>query len=124
MHGEKPNKEQENFREIVRATRSCISGRGDCEIHHPAGRTAKVHGVGNIGHWFLLPMQTHEHRLVDQGADGLETLQSMFMGYQPMEMVWDLTLHDFEKYLYQRVLNKIDRDKWPPDEVVEAIMNG
>jgi hypothetical protein len=119
MRFEKPNEKQRKFREKVRATGSCISRQNSqIEIHHPAGRTAQQDGIA-IGHWFILPLAHHEHKLIDQGATGLEELKMIFSSRSDI-LVWDLSLHEFEKFLYQRVIDSLDEK--PEDEIISAIM--
>lgn len=50
MTPNQPTAEQKRFRENLR---SLYPG---FEIHHIFGRTAKIKGVGNIGHWGIIAM--------------------------------------------------------------------
>ena len=66
MMGAQPNAAQKRWRESVRDL-----GMGQV-IHHAIGRTIKKKGVGNLGHWFLVPLANDEmHWAVhnDMGKD-------------------------------------------------------
>lgn len=52
-----PNAEQKRWREIVRGL-----GMGEI-IHHATDRTRQIKGIGNIGHWWLVPcVSDQDHR--------------------------------------------------------------
>lgn len=59
MNPTQPNTVQKHFRENVRNL-----GLGQI-VHHATDRTMKIKGVGNIGHWFLVPCSSDEdHRSI------------------------------------------------------------
>lgn len=104
-----PNAEQRRWRELVRKEGSVLTRLGSCEIHHPIGRTAKIKGVGNIGHWFILALTPDEHRWIDQGNAGLDRLKDNYRLWNmiPGELE-DFTLHEFEKFLFKRMCRKFN----------------
>lgn len=55
MHANQPNAAQKRWREEVR-----LLGMGQI-IHHAIDRTMKIKGVGNIGHWWLIPCTDDAH---------------------------------------------------------------
>lgn len=55
MHPSQPNAMQRQWREDLRAL-----GLGRV-IHHATDRTMRIKGVGNIGHWFLVPCVDQDH---------------------------------------------------------------
>ena len=123
MRVEQPNAIQKLWREKVRAKGSCIDGgTHHIQIHHPFGRTAKIKSVGNIGHFCILAFDPYQHALVDKGEAGLRDLKNDYLFYHPGEedQVDPLSLHEFEKYLFAKSLNRIS----PPFDcqVYAAIM--
>jgi len=113
-----PNAEQKRWRELVRKEGSALTGERPCQIHHPIGRSAKVKGVGNIGHWYVLALTVDQHRLIDAGQYGLEVLKGQY--WQPADVA-EMTLHEFEKFLFKRMCRKF---KLPFEaDVYQAIMD-
>ena len=108
-----PTAAQREWREKVRRTQSIISGREICEIHHVAGRTAKFDKQA-IGHWWILPLTTDEHRLIGNPDDfARKYFGSTFIGR------WDL-----EKLLFADLLTKFNPDELPFTELeLQAIWN-
>lgn len=108
-----PSGMQKSWREWVRATGSILDYRTPCEIHHPAGRTA-VQDKVPIGHWFLLPLTKQQHSWVDDGIEGLDMMKAIYQtghGFDDADVIDDMTLHEFERYLFEKV---IDRAPPPP----------
>lgn len=115
-----PSKIQKSWREFLRSCGSAISYRVPCEIHHPAGRTAKE-GRVPIGHWFLIALTPEEHQLIDEGADGLTELMDRYEIWHPNNEVdiWDMSLHQFEKFIF---FERVDQQHEPfGKDVTEAI---
>ena len=53
---------QLQWREWVRRQGCCVSNEDYAvQIHHVLGREAKSKGVGNIGHWYILPLSWRYH---------------------------------------------------------------
>ena len=106
MNFDQPNAEQKLWRENVRQTGSIISGLSRVEIHHVLGRTAKIKGVGNIGHYFILPLDREEHSWIDWGKSGLKKLKDQYISYHGEQHVFeieDMTLLEFQKFLFARL---------------------
>ena len=100
-----PNAIQKRWREAVRQECSAISYDLPCEIHHPAGRTAKQ-GRIPIGHWFILALTPEEHACIDQGTKGLRELKARFAIWHPNVeacLFQALSLHGFEKFLFSNI---------------------
>ena len=97
--------------EAVRELGSVISGE-PALIHHCIGRSAKIKGVGNIGHWFLLPLTDQEHKDLHNGI-----------------MIWEQSHPDlgietrkqFEKTAFYEVMLFAVSDDRPPKAVIDAI---
>ena len=102
-----PRAEQIEWRERVRKSGSIISGiRRHCEIHHPAGRTARHDGQA-IGHWYILPLLPDEHILI--GGYGPIEIKDRYYAYQgddDIEMIEPMSVHEFEKFLFDRQCRK------------------
>jgi len=64
--GNAPTAAQKRWMEAVRELGSVISGC-PAVVHHAIGRSAKIKGVGNLGHWFLIPLTDKEHRDLHNG---------------------------------------------------------
>tara|TARA_B100000073_G_C23735323_1_gene572005 strand:- start:574 stop:975 length:402 start_codon:yes stop_codon:yes gene_type:complete len=121
---QKPSKELERWREAVRGLGSIISHqKNGIQIHHPIGRTAKVKGVGNVGHFFILPLTHWEHTYIHQGKFGLDVLRHDWLAFnndKHDDEMQKFTRLDLEKFLFARVCNKLD---CPSPEAVTAIMD-
>lgn len=119
-----PTAKQIRFREYMRDLGCCVSGEDwIVQIHHVLGREAKSKGVGNIGHWYVLPLAFMYH---DVSAT-----------YNPLNVTHNK--NDFEAHfgtqaeLFNKCLNtlidkarinkNIDSADFPPHNVVEAITN-
>lgn len=123
MNFEQPNAVQKAWRELVRAN-GCILSRypHGITIHHVLGRTAKIKGIGNIGHAWILPLEHNSHLWVDWGAEGLRLMKEKFIhghGDSQADVIDDLTLMEFQKFLFAKVCEFVP----PPfdDDVLEAI---
>lgn len=80
----------------------CLITGGPAEIHHCAGRTAS-HNKVHIGHWWILPLTTEQHR----GPHGIHAHPDRKRR---------------EKELFELVLRRLsDCDDRPDDETIEAI---
>lgn len=93
-----PTAEQKRWRESVRAL-----GMGEI-IHHATDRTMKIKGVGNIGHWWLVPCETA------QDHQKIHTLGKMRKLY--------------EKCAFEMVVSKYEDEHGAaplPDGVLQAI---
>ena len=87
-----------------------------CVIHHPIGRTAKIKGVGNIGHWFLVPIQASLHDALHAG-----NLQQVKDSYWNERVdVEDMTRLEFEKHIFDELCESIGVGI--PDDVMKAIL--
>jgi len=109
MKQDQPSGMQKSWREWVRATGSILDYRQECEIHHPAGRTA-VQDKVPIGHWFLLPLTKAQHKWVDDGVDGLDMMKAIYQtghGFDDADVIDDMTLHEFERYLFEKLLDRL-----------------
>ena len=105
MNFAQPNAAQKRWREAVRREGSAISYDLPCEIHHPAGRTAKQDKIP-IGHWFVIALSPEEHHLIDHGEAGLRELKGRYqLWHQSVEedRYKDLSLHAFEKFLFSNI---------------------
>ncbi len=61
--GNAPTAAQKKWREEIRELGCIVHGdKGEIEIHHVLGATAKHNKVA-IGHWFILPLTGWFHRL-------------------------------------------------------------
>lgn len=123
MNQDQPGTLQASWREWVRATGSILDYRMPCEIHHPAGRTAGQDKVP-IGHWFILPLTTQQHKWVDDGIEGLDLLKATYQtghGFDDADVILDMTLHEFERYLFEKVLDRLEApfDKQTRDAIQE-----
>lgn len=121
MKFDPPNAIQKLWREKVRVAGSCIDGgHNQIQIHHPFGRTARVKSVGNIGHFCILALDPYHHALIDKGSAGLRDLKNEYIAYHPGVDLDDLSLHEFEKFLFAKSLTRLH----PPFEcdVYAAIM--
>lgn len=100
MHAVQPNAEQKRWREAVRDL-----GMGEI-IHHAIDRTMKIKGVGNIGHWWLIPCTDDAHH---------RNIHALGKDRKP-----------YEKARFEQVVRRyVDlREEKPPlpDGVFEAIM--
>ena len=75
------------------------------QIHHPVGATAKIKGVGNIGHWWLVPVDEISHRDIHAGIFGKDRKV-------------------LEKRIFEANLAELkDFADCPPQEVIDAIRN-
>jgi len=96
-----PDAQQRRWREEVRALGCMVTG-GPAEIHHCVGRTGR-HNKVDIGHWWILPLTTEQHR----GPNGIHAHPERKLR---------------EKALFEEVLRRLNNsENRPPDEVVEAI---
>ena len=110
MKFQQPNAVQKVWREQVRSNGSCIDGgHRHIQIHHPFGRTAKIKSVGNIGHFCIIAVDHIQHTLIDKGSGGLRQLKDEYLFHHPGEedQVNPLSLHEFEKYLFAKSLNRM-----------------
>jgi len=102
-----------------------VTGSSACQIHHPFGRTAQVKGVGNIGHWFIIPLMALSHAQIDQGKLGLQTLKDDSDTMRgDGDKTKDMSLHDLEKYLFGIVLRRVGKENRPDgltSEIIQAI---
>ena len=111
MKGHQPNAEQKKWRENVRQTKSVVSGLSRVEIHHVLCRTAKIKGIGNIGHYFILPLDREEHSWIDWGQEGLKKLKDAYIdnhGPRYFYEIEHMTLMEFQKFLFGRVCEKME----------------
>jgi hypothetical protein len=99
----------------------CItSGSTQAQIHHCVGATAK-HNKIHIGEWFVLPLNPFNHSYIDQGRFGLDMLKTEAgERYNADDRVKDMSLHEFEKFLFGRVLRMIPERPFG-DDVIQAI---
>jgi len=96
-----PSATQLRWREAVRELGCLITGM-PAEIHHCVGRTGS-HNKIHIGHWWILPLSTEQHR----GPGGIHSHPERKLR---------------EKELFERVLLRLnDFDDRPDEEVIEAI---
>lgn len=108
-----PTKSQKDWREIVRETGSIISGE-PAVIHHPAGRKAK-HNKQPIGHYWLLPLADHEHKLLHFSHMEFERLAFGFS----LVGRWDA-----EKILFRQVIEKLPGwYEFIPEPIMNAILD-
>tara|TARA_R110000822_G_scaffold77084_5_gene185123 strand:+ start:1248 stop:1631 length:384 start_codon:yes stop_codon:yes gene_type:complete len=99
----------------------CICcGSEAIQIHHCIGASAK-HNKIHIGEWFILPLNPFNHSYIDQGRFGLDMLKTEAgQRYGEDDKVKDMPLHEFEKYLFGKVLRMIP-DRPFGDDVITAI---
>ena len=95
------------WRENVRSLGCVITHDPRCVIHHPAGRTAK-HQKTPIGHEFVLPVSHDIHVLIHKHDPW--NVKHQWLNYnfeRDHEQIEPMTLHEFEKYLFAVVCNKV-----------------
>lgn len=61
--GNSPTAAQKRWYDAV-ASFGCIECGNPAQIHHCVGASAKIKGVGNIGHQFILPLCPEHHAAV------------------------------------------------------------
>ena len=106
MKNEPPNALELSWREMVRLQGSCLTGYVPCQIHHVAGRTAR-HNKIKMGHLLILPLTYDEHHLVDAGRSGLHEIKDRWYSFNDDKdygTIEEMTLHQFEKYLFEFVV--------------------
>ena len=100
--GNAPTAAQKRWREAIRTKAQEVEG-GNLEIHHPIGASAKIKGVGNIGHWWVIPVDAQSHKDIHAGKFG-----SM--------------RKSVEKEIFESVLNVMSGDPdFPPQDAIDAI---
>ena len=103
--GNAPTAAQKRWREAVRE----VGQRGawsDLEIHHPVGATGK-HNKQDIGHWWVVPVDSEAHKAIHRGDFGKDRKQ-------------------MEKALFNNCLSVLQSEQFkdlPPTEAIEAIMD-
>ena len=121
MKFDQPNALEKSWREMVRLQGSCLTQYRPCQIHHVAGRTAR-HNKIRMGHALILPLTYDEHHLVDAGRSGLHEIKDRWYSFnedKDYELIEEMTLHQFEKYLFEFVV--CDRTRFPfGKEVMKA----
>lgn len=69
----------------------------------------------------MLPLNPFNHSYIDQGRFGLDMLKTEAgERYNADERVKDMSLHEFEKFLFGRVLRMIPERPFG-DDVIQAI---
>ena len=115
-----PTAAQKKWRSKVADLGCVVCGSTQVQIHHVLGATAK-HNKIHIGEWFILPLHPINHSYIDQGIKGLNSLKSDAISrYDEETLVDPMSLHDFEKYLFGKVLRKL-QDRPFGQDVINAI---
>ena len=115
---------QKRWLKLVAERLPCIvSGESySKQIHHCLGRTAKVKGVGNIGHWFILPLAWEYHDVASNSEYNVTHHKQAFTDRFGTEK--DLFMDVVYKLGFLAKWDKsINTDDFPPQEVVDAILN-
>lgn len=124
MKFEQPNAEDKRWREAVGDWGvSILSKYRPIQIHHVIGRTAKIKGVGNIGHKFILPLCKEEHLWCDWGNEGLRLMKERVIhghGEKLRDDIEDLSFLELQKYLF-KILCRHVRPNFEQD-VYDAIL--
>lgn len=118
-----PTIKQLRFREYVRGLGCCVSPESwAIQIHHVIGRTAKVKGVGNIGHWFVLPLAWRYHDV--DSNDDLNVTHRKHAFEDQFGTQAELFNQVLKTLIHKaKTDSSIDFDDFPPSDVVEAITN-
>ena len=133
---DKPNAEQERWRELLRSQGSILSGnRGNkIEIHHPIGRTAQAktleHGSFNIGHWFVVSLSDQEHHWLGNDLGQFrQAMKDAGLGglYPKCWNVTPMSRIEMEVSLWLMQLTRLISEGWRhditvPGHVIEAIV--
>ena len=116
-----PTASQKRFMENMRKLGCCVSVEDwHVQIHHMLGRTAKVKGVGNIGHWAILPLSWRFHDV--HSNDPLNVTHHKYAFEDRFGTQVDNYLQCLHKLRYLAKTDKsIDPADFPPDNVVKAI---
>ena len=115
---------QKRWLELVAYRLPCIvSGETySNQIHHCLGRTAKVKGVGNIGHWFILPLAWEYHDVASNSEYNVTHHKQAFADRFGTEK--DLFIDVINKLEFLAEYDKsINLKDFPPQEAVDAILN-
>ncbi len=110
MHFEAPNAEQKRWRDQIGEQASILSGYRPIQIHHVIGRTAKIKGIGNIGHLFILPLCKEEHYWIDWGNNGLKLMKERYLSYhgiEDSEKISDMNLLEIQKFLFGKLCRQL-----------------
>ena len=90
--GNAPNAAQKVFRENLRELFPGV-------IHHCVGATAKIKGVGNIGHWWIVSVPVDRHNKIHASGKMRKTMEKALFKYQMTQY--------FEHYLEMPVANDV-----------------
>jgi len=113
-----PTAKQKRWLEYV-AKQTCIAtGFNMIQVHHIWGRETKVKGVGNIGHWAILPIWFCLHDVSSNNPYNITYHKKAF------EDKYGTQAYRFEMLCHQAYNDEsFDSEDLPPDEVIEAIVN-
>ena len=101
--GNNPTAAHKKWYDLIANEGSVISRYRPIIIHHPEGATARVKPVGNIGHWYVIPLAHDEHMALHRND-----LKPLFDSHED----WtgcdchDMTRREFEKHLFARMCKK------------------
>ena len=113
-----PTAKQKRWLEWV-ANQPCIAtGFNMIQVHHIWGRETKVKGVGNIGHWAILPIWFCLHDVSSNDPHNVTHHKNAFedrFGNQGLlfDFLWRNASFD----------DSFDNEDFPPHEVLIAITN-
>ena len=116
-----PTASQVRWREYVRGLGCCVSQEDwKVQIHHVVGRSAKVKGVGNIGHWYVLPLAWQYHDVASNDKLNVTHHKNAFeeqFGTQSelFNQVFNTLIHK------AKGSSSIDAGDFPPENVLNAI---
>lgn len=117
-----PTASQCRFMRYMAELGCCISPEmWRVQIHHVVGRSAKVKGVGNIGHWFILPLAWRYHDVDSNDPLNVTHRKNAFVakfGKQSENFEFCLALLETKA----QVDKSIDPADFPPKAVVAAIL--
>lgn len=118
-----PTAKQIAFLKYMRDEGCCVSSEDwRIQMHHPIGRSAKVKGVGNIGHWFVIPLAWRYHDV--DSNDPLNVTHNKNAFIEHFKSEGDLWRDHYEKVKAKSLTHKcVDAKNLPSMDVVEAIQN-
>lgn len=110
--GNRPNKTQSDWLDLVALSGPIVNGTGRIEIHHVVGFTGK-HNKVHIGPWWLLPLPADVHALVGSAEFDLKAFGFVLGGR-----------FDAEKLLFKKLIDRIPTStNFIGNEVFNAILD-
>ena len=115
--GNRPTAAHKKWYDLIANEGSVISRSRPVFLHHPEGAMAKIKSVGNIGHWYVIPLAYDEHYALHRGD--LYPLFTSFEHWTGRDC-GDMSRREFEKHLFARMCKKFVLPF--SDEIYQAIM--